>query len=59
MARLMKYSLLTEEDTLVNEGPLDEVTAVAESMLPLDWPGVIIHIEGARLQKWGEPSAEA
>ena len=55
MARLMAYSLLTEEDRKVSEGSLDDVTAVAESLLPLEWPGVIVHIEGARLQKWGEP----
>jgi len=56
VARLMAYSQLTEEDRLVNSGPLEQMVQIAESLLPTDWPGIIIHVEGARLQNWGEPS---
>lgn len=59
MARLMAFSTLTGDDKQVTTGRLDEVIQVAEAMLPLDWPGLIIHVEGSRLQNWGEPSDEA
>lgn len=56
-ARLMAYVPMFDEDRVISFGPVDELVDTAD-LLPTNWPGMIVHIEGAKLQHWGAPADE-
>lgn len=50
----MVYSQIADEDREINDGPTEAMIDLAD-LLPTAWPGIIVHVEDAHLQKWGAP----